>query len=171
MEQDQDQKLTFEKITAQNADEAADALMPIMIKAFDEDTKMFLGEETGGPRGYDDGSLIRKLAIAMDHSSYTILLGDRLIGAAVVKLMKEGTGWLELLFIDPAVGSRGLGVQVWRFIVQTFPQVTRWRVETPGYSKRNHYFYMEKCGFTLVEKRNSHIPADESYILEKRLTT
>ena len=48
--------LQFENV---NENDVSDLTL-IMKRALDEDTRRHLGEEAGGPPGYDDGSFIRK---------------------------------------------------------------------------------------------------------------
>ncbi|WP_223067709.1 GNAT family N-acetyltransferase [Paenibacillus caui] len=155
--------LIFDSITENDVD----ALTEIMTRAFDDDTKQFLGEEKGGPRGYDTGVFIRRLALESSCPAFKLSVGPRLAGAVIVRFLEDGTGILEILFIDPSFNNQGIGFKIWSFIEAKYPSVTKWMTETPGYSKRNHYFYIQKCGFKLVEKRNSHHPREESYILEK----
>jgi hypothetical protein len=44
-----------------------------------------------------------------------------------------------------------------------------WRTETPGFSKRNHYFYVNKCGFEIIKIENLKDKYDAMYILEKQM--
>ena len=59
-------------------------LIPIMKRAFDEDTKRHLNEETGGSEGYDNGDFLRKYALHRDSYAYKILKGKRPIGAIIL---------------------------------------------------------------------------------------
>lgn len=49
-------------------------LTKIMERAFDEDTRIHLGVEKGGPDGYDDGLLLRTWGLHEDASSYCIFV-------------------------------------------------------------------------------------------------
>ena len=55
---------------------------------------------------------------------------------------------LDMLFINPVCGARGIGTKVWLDIEKEYPEARTWMLETPDYSKRNHYFY-EKCKHTM----------------------
>lgn len=117
----------------------------IMKAAFDDDTKMHTSLLQGGPCGYDDGSLIRKLN-SKEYDSKKILLDGQIIGAYTVRC--EGTEYiLEMLYLNPAMKHEGLGYEVWKHIEESYRNVDKWYVETPEYSKRNYYFYVKKCGF------------------------
>lgn len=40
-----------------------DTLTKIMERAFDEDTRIHIGEEKGGPDGYNNGDFLRKWGV------------------------------------------------------------------------------------------------------------
>ena len=44
-----------------------------------------------------------------------------------------------------------------------------WRTETPGFSKRNHNFYVNKCGFKIIRIDNPGDFMKESYFMEKEM--
>lgn len=142
-------------------------LAPIIKRAFDHDSLIHTGVPEDGPSGYEDGSLLRRLAFERKHPSYRVVVDGMTAGGAVVAPFEEGAGELELLFLDPSFQSRGVGLRVWQLIEAAYPNILRWRLETPGYSLRNHAFYIRKCGFEYVESRNPGHPRDESFILAK----
>ena len=45
----------------------------------------------------------------------------------------------------------------------------KWKTETPGFSKRNHNFYINKCGFKLVHIDQPKDLEEANYILEKEM--
>ena len=51
-----------------------------MYSFFDEDTRIHLGKEAGGPPGYDDGNFIRKWYLNSGAEGFKILLDGKLIG-------------------------------------------------------------------------------------------
>lgn len=142
-------------------------LAPIMKRAFDHDSMIHTGVPEDGPFGYEDGSLLRRLAFERKLPSYRVVVDGIAAGAAVVAPFEADAGELELLFLDPSFQSRGVGLRVWQLIEAAHPNIVRWRLETPGYSLRNHAFYIRKCGFEYVESRNPGHPRDESFILVK----
>ena len=82
---------------------------------------------------------------------------DKIVGGAVVKI--EGNrGNLELLFISPDVHSKGLGYAAWCGIEKMFPEVTIWETCAPYFETRNIHFYVNKCGFHIVEFYNQKHP-------------
>ena len=47
---------------------------------------------------------------------------------------------------------------VWCEVEKLYPQVTLWETVTPYFEKRNIHFYVNRCGFHIVEFFNSHHP-------------
>lgn len=125
-------------------------LTDIMERAFDEDTRIHLGREKGGPEGYDNGDFLRKWGLHEDAASYCVSLDGRCIGAAILWIREDGHNFLGNLFLDPIYENQGLGTRVWEMIEKQYPDTRTWSTETPGFSRRNHHFYVNKCGFHIV---------------------
>ena len=47
---------------------------------------------------------------------------------------------------------------VWCEVEKLHPEVTLWETVTPYFEKRNIHFYVNRCGFHIVEFYNSHHP-------------
>ena len=147
-----------------------DILTIIMEKAFDEDTKIHLGEEKGGPKGYNNGDFLRKFGLHKDSTAYKITLEDRPVGCVILWINKETKiNYLGTIFIDTALQNKGIGKKVWEFIEKEYPDTIKWCTETPGFSRRNHNFYVNKCGFHVVKIENPMDKYESSYILEKEI--
>lgn len=56
--------------------------------------------------------------------------------------------------IDPDFKNQGHGSDVFKSIEKRYP-VKKWQLETPDYSVRNHYFYTNKCGFSLDKQKEN----------------
>ena len=56
----------------------------IMKRAFDEDTIRHLGEESGGPPGYDNGEFLRKWALDKKSQSIKVFQDEKPIGLFIV---------------------------------------------------------------------------------------
>lgn len=79
------------------------------------------------------------------------------VGGVVVKV--EGTkGDLDLLFVSPEVQSKGIGYAAWCEIEKLYPEVKVWGTVTSYFEQRNIYFYVNKCGFHIVEYFNKFHP-------------
>ncbi len=155
--------LSFEAIY----EEDYNTLTEIMKRAFDDDTKMHTDLLEDGPKGYDDGSLIRKLNENPELISSKILSEGKIIGAFSVK--DEGEiCTLDMIFINPTEKNKGLGLIVWEYMENHYSKEKKWIVETPSYSKRNYNFYTKKCGFTFVCEK-FYSKEDSSFVFEKKL--
>ena len=64
----------------------------------------------------------------------------------------------NLLFVSPKVHSKGIGYAAWCEIERLYPQVKVCETVTPYFEKRNIHFYVNRCGFHIVEFYNSHHP-------------
>ncbi|MBQ5969049.1 MAG: GNAT family N-acetyltransferase [Clostridia bacterium] len=107
-----------------------------------------------------DGQIISRKTIEQSIDSgeaYRILLNGAAVGGAVVHV-KQDRGELGLLFVAPHCHSRGVGIAAWRAIEQRYPDVRVWETYTPYFETRNIHFYVNRCGFHIVEFFNSHHP-------------
>ncbi|MTI70333.1 MAG: GNAT family N-acetyltransferase [Firmicutes bacterium] len=147
--------------------EDVESLTQIMTRAFDEDSKIHLGKEKGGPPGYDTGDFLMKWGLHKDSSAYKIYYKEELIGGIILWIKEDGNNSLGCMFIDPKMENEGIGTQVWSLVEHNYPNTKKWRTETPGFSKRNHNFYVNKCGFKIVEIK--YPGSNEFYILEKEM--
>ncbi|MVX65712.1 GNAT family N-acetyltransferase [Clostridium chromiireducens] len=155
--------IKFDKMT----EEDILSLVNIMKRAFDYDTKIHLGQETGGPPGYDDGSFLRKWGLDKEATSYCIYLDNVLIGATILWINDNDENYLGNIFIDPDYEDKGIGTKVWSKIESMYPNTRVWYTETPIFSHRNHNFYVNKCGFHVIEIKNPKDLEEGSFILKK----
>lgn len=106
----------------------------------------------------EDGQIISRETIEESIDSgeaYRILDDGKVVGGVVVRI--EGDrGNLDLLFVSPKCHSKGVGYGAWCQIEKMFPQVKIWETVTPYFEKRNIHFYVNRCGFKIVEFFNSH---------------
>ncbi|MBU3189407.1 GNAT family N-acetyltransferase [Clostridium bowmanii] len=121
-----------------------------------------------GPTGYNDGSLIKLLNENEKYENYVIVYDNNTVGAYTVALKPNNEYNLEMLYIDPKYRENHLGAIVWKDIEEKYIAAKKWTVETPDYSKRNHHFYTQKCGF-VFHRENLCPNGAKSYIFEKQL--
>ena len=89
--------------------------------------------------------------------AYQIMQDGKPVGGVVIKT--EGNhGDLDLLFVSPHVHSKGIGYAAWCAVEKLHPEVIVWETVTPYFEKRNIHFYVNRCGFHIVEFFNSHHP-------------
>ena len=99
--------------------------------------------------------------------TFRIVLNGEIVGGLVLSIDKEAQkGDLELLFVNPGAHSKGIGQAAWKAIEQMHPEIKIWETITPYFEKRNIHFYVNRCGFHIVEFWNKHfhgpaIPEEE----------
>ena len=108
----------------------------------------------------EDGEIISRETIDQSidgGEAYRIMQDGQPVGGVVIKVDGE-RGDLDLLFVSPRVHSKGIGYAAWRAVERLHPEVTVWETVTPYFEKRNIHFYVNRCGFHIVEFFNSHHP-------------
>ena len=63
---------------------------------------------------------------------------------------------MELLFVNPEFHSKGIGYKAWCEVEKLYPDVKVWETVTPYFEKRNIHFYINRCGFKIVEFFNKY---------------
>ncbi len=109
---------------------------------------------------FEEGEIISRETIERsieEGEAYRIILDGQPVGGAVIKVDGE-RGDLELLYVSPKVHSKGIGYAAWCAIEKLHPEVKMWETVTPYFEKRNIHFYVNRCGFHIVEFFNSHHP-------------
>ena len=108
----------------------------------------------------EDGEIISRETIEASidgGEAYRIIQDGQPVGGVVIKVEGE-RGNLELLFVSPKVHSKGIGYAAWCAVEKLHPEVKVWETVTPYFEKRNIHFYVNRCGFHIVEFFNSHHP-------------
>lgn len=97
--------------------------------------------------------------------TYHIVLNKKRIGGVVLSIDEETQhNSLDLFFISPEYHSRGLGLAAWKAIEAKYPDTAVWKTITPYFEERNIHFYINKCGFHIIEFFNKyHIDPHMSY--------
>ena len=108
----------------------------------------------------EDGQIISRKTI--EHSidegqAYRILYINKKVGGIVINVNGE-KGELDLLFVAPNVHGKGIGYAAWYEIERMYPQVKSWEAVTPYSEQRNIHFYVNRCGFHIVEFFNKYHP-------------
>ena len=106
----------------------------------------------------EDGEIISRETIEASidgGEAYRIMKDRQPVGGLVIKVNGE-RGNLDLLFVSPGAHSKGIGYAAWCAVERLHPEVTVWETVTPYFEKRNIHFYVNRCGFHIVEFFNSH---------------
>lgn len=87
-----------------------------------------------------------------ESASYYFKLGDTVVGGVVLQINKQAQkNEVDFFYIKADVHSKGLGTKAWFALEENFPQTKSWELHTPYFEKRNIHFYVNKCGFKIVE--------------------
>ena len=108
----------------------------------------------------EEGEIISRETIEQSidgGEAYRIMLDDQPVGGVIIKV-DGNRGDLEILFVSPRVHSKGIGYAAWCAVEKLHPEVKVWETVTPYFEKRNIHFYVNRCGFHIVEFFNSHHP-------------
>lgn len=97
-----------------------------------------------------------------------VILADDVVvgGAFVVGIGKKGE--IGAIFIDPAQQKKGLGRQTMLSIESLYPNVRKWRLETPGESFGLHRFY-KSLGYVKVGEMKDKKSGMTGFIFEKSI--
>ena len=89
--------------------------------------------------------------------TYRIVRDGQKVGGVVLKIdNKAAKGELELLFVQPECHSKGIGQAAWKAVEAMHPEIRIWETITPYFEKRNIHFYVNRCGFQIVEFWNKY---------------
>ena len=108
----------------------------------------------------EEGEIISRETIEQSidgGEAYRIVLDDQPVGGVIIKV-DGNRGDLEILFVSPRVHSKGIRYAAWCAVEKLHPEVRVWETVTPYFEKRNIHFYVNRCGFHIVEFFNSHHP-------------
>lgn len=110
----------------------------------------------------EDGEIISRETIenSIDGGvAYRIREDGKIVGGLVLRINeKTGHNALELLFVNPEAHSKGIGYAAWQIVESLYPETEVWETCTPYFETRNIHFYVNKCGFHIVEFFNSRHP-------------
>jgi hypothetical protein len=90
---------------------------------------------------------------------HRILEDGEWVGGAVVSIDSETHhNSLDFFFVRVDELGRGIGRKAWAAIEATYPNTTVWTTHTPYFEKRNIHFYVNVCGFHIVEYHHAGHP-------------
>ena len=108
----------------------------------------------------EDGEIISKETILESINNgiaYRIIEDGIIVGGLVLKIdEKTQHNELELLFVKPEYHSKGIGYKAWQEVEKLYPDTKVWETFTPYFETRNIHFYVNKCGFHIVEYFNKY---------------
>lgn len=106
------------------------------------------------PEHHIDQSLAKPGCVA-----YKALLDGEVVGGAIVQIDEVSQhNHLDFLYVKHGTQSRGIGQAIWAALEKIYPHTRVWETGTPYFEKRNIHFYVNKCGFHIVEFFNERHP-------------
>ncbi|MDC7233869.1 MAG: GNAT family N-acetyltransferase [Spirochaetales bacterium] len=149
---------------------ASEHELPQLVKiseyAFIEHSSRMSPFEPGGPSGFDSIPWHRKALSGA--SLFKICAGNTILGGLYFTIKKDGSGWVNRVFIHPDAQGKGLGRRVFALLEQQNPAICLWGLDTPRWAEDNLGFY-HSIGYRDREIR--YIPEEgfELVILEKKI--
>ena len=83
-------------------------------------------------------------------------------GAVVVIDEKTQHNHLDFLYVKYGAQTKGIGLSIWNAVEKLHPDTKIWETCTPYFEKRNIHFYVNKCGFHIVEFLNEKNPGKDT---------
>lgn len=90
---------------------------------------------------------------------HRILLDGQWVGGAIVEIDTETHhNALAFFYVRVDMLGRGIGRKAWARIEEQYPDTKVWTTHTPYFEKRNIHFYVNVCGFHIVEYHHAGHP-------------
>lgn len=87
--------------------------------------------------------------------AYQAIVNGEVCGGTVLTVNNETYhNHLDFLFVKVGYQGTGVGRALWKAIENLQPETKVWETCTPYFEKRNIHFYVNKCGFHIVEFYN-----------------
>lgn len=140
------------ELVAVTADER-DRFIARLQASFDAGAEAYSRPETDGPDEpvISVGEILESMA-KPGADSWEVRSGGDSVGGAVVSSAEGGRRRsLDLLFVDLEAQGNGLGAAIWLALENHYPDAEVWETTTPYEDTRNIHFYVNKCGFRIVE--------------------
>ena len=112
----------------------------------------------------EEGQIISRKTIeetidSENAEAWRILYNGAKAGGLVLEIDREHKhGELALLFVAPEMHNRGIGYAAWQAVETMHPEILVWETVTPYFETRNIHFYVNRCGFHIVEFYNEYHP-------------
>lgn len=140
---------------------ATDKDIPYLKEKMEESFSVAVREHFGDnePEGGPPAEQLENAYREPNGKVYMILKDGIPVGGAVLKINEETRhNKMDLFFIFKEYLNQGLGLEAWKAIEREYPQTLVWELDTPYFEKRNIHFYVNKCGFHIVEYFNKYHP-------------
>lgn len=113
-----------------------------------------------------------ELSVIADKPEFAVLSiydDEKFIGGAIVEDMGNHVSEIHIFFLTVEYQSRGIGRLALDAVEAYFPNTEIFRLITPSQVVRNAVFYVNKCGYKIVEVVDFDREANTAdYVFEKR---
>lgn len=149
--------------------EELDILQHMESEAFKINEKYFEGGVLPGPpEGEKESHTWRACYEKRDFQLASVYDGENLIGGARMRYLSDITAEMELFFICPEYQDKGIGAEAFLKVENMFPEIRIWCLLTPTEVVRNAAFYINKCGYKIVEVVAYDLKTEHGmYVFEK----
>lgn len=131
--------------------------LPLFIKKLQESFTIAVEEKFGMSEPIPSENDIRSSFHSKGAETYHLVFNKQRIGGLVLTINEETQhNSLDLFFISPEHHGHGLGLIAWNAIEKKYPNTLVWETITPYFEERNIHFYVNKCGFRIVEFFNKY---------------
>ncbi len=126
-------------------------------------------EEFGAPQ---PGSIpsaedVEESVRSQGNTTFHLVLDGRRVGGTVLSIdAATRQNSLEFFFVRVGEIGRGIGLKAWRAIEARYPETEVWETFTPIFERRNIHFYVNKCGFKIVEYYHAGYPFPDRGVKE-----
>lgn len=94
-----------------------------------------------------------------DATMRQFVVDGKRIGGVILQIDEQTQkNEVVFLYILAEAHGKGLGVKAWQAVEAAFPKTKVWELYTPYFEKRNIHFYVNKCGFHIVEFQHKGNP-------------
>lgn len=130
---------------------------PTFIKNLQEAFSPAIIEKFGTNEYLPSKNDILSSLTAKNAEVFYIIYNNQCAGGVVLMIDKNTHhNSLDLFFISPKYHGDGLGLATWKTIEKKYPDTITWRTITPYFEQRNIHFYINKCGFHIIEFFNKY---------------
>ncbi len=100
---------------------------------------------------------------AKDSIAYKAVLDGVMVGGVIITIDKQSqNNHLDILYVKHGIQSKGIGKAIWFEIEKLYPETKTWETFTPYFESRNLHFYINVCGFHVVEFFNEKNPMPDT---------
>lgn len=130
---------------------------PAFVKDLQDSFSVTVKENFGSDEIVPSSEDVTSSILADGAETYHIVADGKIVGGAVLNINKTThVNVLDLFFIRTDCHNKGVGLSAWKAIERAFPDTVKWRTVTPYFEEQNVHFYVNKCGFKIIEFFNPH---------------